>query len=126
MKAAFFFKLLLLSACLSLLYFGIAPGVSLMELLKLLAIGVVASVAVTVAYFEVRGVKAGDPVAVVADNAIPSIFGRQGFAAAGGRKNEQIRIKLGNGSEVTGIIESYPGIISPSKIRVVYEERLVE
>jgi len=126
MRAALFFKLLLASVCLSLVYFGLVPGVSLLELLKLVALGTVASVAVSVIYPEVRGVKAGDPVAVVTDAAIPSIFGKQGLAASSGRKNDQIKITLGNGAEVIGIVESYPGIISPSKIRVIYEERLVE
>ncbi|HSB46376.1 MAG TPA: hypothetical protein VLD37_00040 [Candidatus Bilamarchaeum sp.] len=126
MRLFMFFKLLLLCICAGLLWFGLAPGASLMGLLKIFALGIVASVAITVVYPEVRGIRAGDSVSVVTDSGIPSLIGRAGRAAAAGKKNDHIKILLQNGTEVMGIVESYTGIISPPRIRILYEERLVE
>ena len=126
MRLMMFFKLLLLVLCLSLLSFAVIPDSTLIGTLKILALGVVCSIVITVVYPEVRGVKAGDQVSVVTDSGIPAIIGRIGTASAAGKKNQQIKITLQNGNEVVGIIESYIGLISPPRIRVVYEERLVD
>jgi hypothetical protein len=125
MRLVMFGKLLLVSICLPLLYFGLASGVGIVECLKLMAIGTVASVAITAAYPEIRGIKSGDMVAVVSDSAIPSIIGKPGTAAADGRRNQKIKVRLDNGSEVLGQIEEYIGLISPPRVRLIYEEKLV-
>ena len=126
MRLMLFLKLMVVCACFSLLWFALEPDSSIMGLLKVAALGTVLSVAVTVIYPEVRGIKAGDTVSVVNDPGIPSIIGRRGLAAQAGKKNDQIKILLQNGTEVLGVIESYIGLISPPKIRTVYEERLVD
>jgi hypothetical protein len=126
MRLFLFFKILLLCVCAGLLWFALSSEATLMGLLKVLALGAVASIALTIVYPEVRGIRAGDSVSVVTDSGIPSLIGRMGRAAAAGKKNDQIKILLHNGTEVMGIIESYTGIISPPKIRILYEERLVE
>lgn len=126
MRLMLFIKLILVSLCLALLAFGLIPDWTLINTLKIMALGIVLSVAITAFYPEIRGIKTGDTVAVVSDSAISSLIGRLGVAAAGGKKNQQIKITLQNGNEVTGVIESYTGIISPPKIRVIYEERMVE
>ena len=126
MRIAMFFKLMLVSVCASLLAFALVPGMDVIEALKMLALGTVLSIAATAVYPEVRGIREGDTVSVVSDSGIPSIIGRLGTAAADARKNDQLRIMLGNGSEVTGVVESYTGIISPPRIRIIYEEKLVE
>jgi hypothetical protein len=126
MRIALFFKLIVLSLCAALLSFALVPEVMLMGALKIMALGTVLSIAVAAFYPEIRGIRAGDTVSVVADSGIPSIIGRLGTAAAAGRKNQQIKITLSNGSEVIGVVESYTGLVSPPRIRVLYEERLVE
>lgn len=126
LRLAFFFKLMIASLCVSLLSFALLPQMTLIMTLKALAFGTVLSIGVTAFYPEVRGIKEGDRVAVVTDSAIPGIIGRVGRAAADGRKTEKIRILLSNGSEVQGIIEDYSGLITPAKIRILYEEKLVE
>jgi hypothetical protein len=126
MRIAMFFKLMLVSVCASLLAFALVPGMDVVEALRMLALGTVLSIAATAVYPEVRGIREGDTVSVVSDSGIPSIIGRLGTAAADARKNDQLRIMLGNGSEVTGVVESYTGIISPPRIRIIYEEKLVE
>lgn len=124
MRLMLFLKLIIISLCLSLLSFAVL-SFSLMDALKAMALGTVASIAVTAFYPEMRGIKQGDVVAVVGDAAIPSIIGRLGTAASGGRKNDRIRIMFQNGGEVVGVIENYEGIISPPRIRLIYEERPV-
>jgi hypothetical protein len=126
MRLVMFFKLAIAALGISLLAFAILPDMSVIATLKMLALGVVLSMAVTAFYPEIRGVRAGDRVAVVTDSSIPAIIGRAGKAAAGGRKNDRIKITLGDGSEAMGVIESYTGLISHPRIRVIYEERLVE
>jgi hypothetical protein len=126
LRLIFFFKLLILSLCISLLSFALLPDATITGTLKVMALGIVISIGITVFYPEVRGVKEGDPVAVVSESAIPGIVGRVGRAMADGRKNDQIKIVLNNGAEIVGIIESYGGLLSPPKIKIVYEEKLVE
>jgi len=125
MRLMLFGKLMLVAICLPLLYFGLASGVGMIETLKLIALGTVASVGIAAFYPEIRGIKNGDAVSVVSDSAIPSLIGKMGTAEADGRKNQKIKVRLDNGSEVLGLIESYIGIISPPKIKLIYEEKLV-
>lgn len=125
MKAAIFFKIFVIAICVSLLYFAFSPEATLMMLLKMAAVGTVGAVAVSAFYPEVRGVKDGDSVSVVYGN-IPALMGKAGLAMEQGKKKEKIKVKLNNGNEVLGIIESYDGVLSPPRIRAVYEERLVE
>ncbi|MEW6035647.1 MAG: hypothetical protein AB1529_03470 [Candidatus Micrarchaeota archaeon] len=126
MRLKMLFKLLVLSLCMSLLAFALLPDSTLTFALKMMALGTVLSIAITAFYPEIRGIKAGDTVSVVTDSAIPSIIGRLGTATASGRKNQQIKIALQNGTEVIGVVESYTGLISPPRIRIIYEERLVD
>ncbi len=126
MRIAVFFKLMMASLCLSLLSFALVPGVGPVEAAKAMALGTVVSIGVTAFYPEIRGIKAGDTVSVVNDSNIPSLIGRLGVAAASAKKNQQLKITLPNGNEVIGIVESYTGLISPPKIRIIYEEKLVE
>lgn len=126
MRLILFGKLMVITICLSLAAFGLLPEATLMGTLKMLALGTVASVGITVFYPDLRGVKSGDTVSVVTNSALPGIIGRLGTASTDGRKNEQIKITLQNGSEVLGIIEGYVGLVTPAKIRIIYEEKLVD
>ncbi len=126
MRLMMFFKLMVISLCTSLLAFALLPGSSVMGTLKIMAVGTVLSIGVTAFYPEFRGIRAGDTVSVVTDSGIPAIIGRLGTAAASGKKNQKIKIMLQNGTEVLGVVESYTGMISPPRIRLLYEERLVD
>ena len=125
MRLLLFLKLLIISLCISLLSFALL-SFPLLEAARLMALATVASVAITAFYPDFRGVKQGDPVAVVTAASMSSLFGRPGRAAMHGKKNQQIKINLDNGTEVLGVIESYPGLVSPTKIRLLYEERPVD
>jgi len=126
MRIFLFFKLMLIAICLPLLWFGLSQGATVIDTLKMMAIGTVASVAITAFYPEIRGIKSGDVVAVVADERIPSLIGRPGRAVADGKRNDRIKITLSNGGEVVGVIENYNGLISPPRVRIIYEERPVD
>jgi len=121
-----FFKLVILSLCASLLFFALAPESTLVDTLKLMAFGTVSSIAVTAFYPDIRGIKLGDKVSVVNSSSTPGILGRLGKAMAHCKKNDRVKIVLDNGGEILGIVESYSGLISPPKIRAIYEERLVD
>ncbi|MBU0591224.1 hypothetical protein KKF81_02075 [Candidatus Micrarchaeota archaeon] len=126
MRLMLFFKLVILSLCASLLFFALAPESTLVDTLKLMAFGTVSSIAVTAFYPDIRGIKLGDKVSVVNSSSTPGILGRLGKAMAHCKKNDRVKIVLDNGGEILGIVESYSGLISPPKIRAIYEERLVD
>ena len=121
-----FFKLMILALCTSLVSFALLQNSTILGALKILALGTVFSIVITVFYPEIRGVKAGDTVSVVSGSGLPALLGRIGRASAAARKNEQVKIILDNGNEVVGQVESYIGLIGPAKIRLLYEEKLVE
>lgn len=125
-KFGIFGKLFLISLAASLIAFAVLPEAGFLFLAKILAIGIAVSIATAVVYPEVRGVKRGDPVSVVVSSSIPALIGRVGKSLSDGKKNNEIRVRFDNGEEAIGIIESYSGLISPPKIRILYEERITD
>ncbi len=115
----------MLSLILSLVYFGLSD-LSVLGLLKLVALGGGLSLLIAFAYPEIRGVKKGDEVVIVQDAATPGFLGKVGRALHNAKKMEKIRIRLDNGREILGVVEDHGGIISPPKVRMIYEERLIE
>lgn len=125
-KLHLFFKLFMASFVLSLLAFALIPEADLLFLLKALALGTALSVAIAVLYPQVRGVQQGDQVSVVTSSMIPALFGKGGIAISNGKLNSQIRIRLDNGREAVGVVESYNGLLTLPRVRLLYEEKLVE
>ena len=119
-----FFKLALVFLCVCLVCYSVL-NFSVIESVKIFAFGIFISIMTTVAYPEIRGIKKGDVVSVVTDSTALALFGRSGIAANNSRKKQEIKILFSNGTEVIGIVESYSGIISPPKIRLLYEEKPV-
>ncbi len=126
MKLGLFVKLFLVSSALALLAFALTPSTDILFLLKALALGMAISIIGALAYPEIRGVKRGDAVSVVISNSIPSFIGRVGRALSNARKNSELRVRFDNGEEAVGIVESYAGLISLPKIRIIYEEKMIE
>lgn len=124
MRLILFVKLFFISLAISLIFFALAPEADLLFLLKAVALGTAISIITTFLYPEIRGIKAGDTVSVVVNSALPSIIGRGGWALSNGRKEDEIRVRFDSGEEAVGVIESYEGIFSPPKIRLIYEEKL--
>ena len=126
MRLIFFLKLFFISLAISLAVFALTPNVGLLFLAKAIALGMGLSIVISLIYPEIRGVRQGDPVSVVLSNSIPFLLGRVGRAMSNARKNSEVRVRFDNGEEAVGIVESYSGIISPPKVRIIYEEKIVE
>lgn len=121
-----FLKLFAVAVVISLVAFAVMPDAGIMFLLKAIALGLALSIAITVFYPSVRGIKAGDSVSVVSNSFAPTIFGKGGIVMNTGRVNNEVRIRLDNGREAVGVVESYEGLFSLPRVRLVYEEKLVE
>lgn len=118
-------KIFISLAVLSLLYFGLVPQVSILSLLKLLAVSAAVSIVGAVFYPELRGIKIGDIVSVI-NTPSSLLLAKTGVALEAGRKSNRIKIRLNNGGEALGVIRSYTGIISPPKVEIIYEEKIHE
>lgn len=125
MKLGLFIKLLVVSTIVSLMAFALMEEATLLFLAKSLALGLGLSIAIAAVYPDIRGVRQGDNV-VVLTSSLPFFAGKIGRAMTSARKNNEIKIRFDNGEEAVGILESYAGLVSPPKVRILYEERLVE
>lgn len=126
MRLSLFFKLFLISFAVSLAVFAFIPNSTLMFLAKSIALGTGISIVITLFYPDLRGVRTGDIVSVVLNSSVHSLIGRVGRATTNARRNSEIRVRFENGEEAVGVVESYSGILSPPKVRVIYEEKIVE
>jgi len=125
LKIMLFVKSFLVLLMISFIVF-IFLDIDVLMLLKMAAGATVISVVFSIAYPEIRGVKGGDTVMIVTSDNPLTLVGRFGKAIDAGKKNATIKIKLKDGNEIVGIIEGYSGIITPPRVKPVYEERLVE
>ncbi|MEM4367123.1 MAG: hypothetical protein QW035_03265 [Candidatus Anstonellales archaeon] len=124
MRAFLFLKTIAFLVALSLISFGVLD-LTLGTLLKMIAGSFGIALLVAIFYPEIRGVKKGDKV-IVTTGDMPGSFniflGKVGEALTPGRAKQQIRVKLGKGKEVVGIVEDCGGIITEPKVRVIYYE----
>lgn len=125
MRLVLFAKTFILALVLALLYYALTP-IALSTLLKAIALGIAVSIVVAVFYPDLRGIKSGDKVSVVSRSALPFFMGKIGRAISEAKKNNELRVRFGNGEEAVAIVESYEGLFSPPKVRILYEEKLSE
>lgn len=126
MRLMLFLKLLLISIAISAAAFALLPDATLMFFIKATALGVALSIAITFIYPEIRGIRKGDIVSVVSNQSFTSFIGRIGRSLTDAKKNAEIRVRFDSGDEAVGIVESYNGILSPPKVRILYEEKIVK
>ena len=105
-----FLKLFVISVAVSLIFFALDPTLGLLDLAKFIALGAGISIIASLLYPSFRGIQKGDKVSVVFNSVIPSIFGKGGIAMSSGKLNSEIRIRLDDGREAVGVIESYEGL----------------
>ncbi len=116
--------LFILLTAISLILFGIL-NLSLMDLGRLLAFSLGLSLVYILAYPYIFKVKKGDEVIVVANSLVPSFLGRKGIIISDVKgKNQRVVVRLDDGSEVIGILESYEELFSPPRVRLIYEEKV--
>jgi len=125
MKIVLFAKVFFILLLFSLVFF-IFTQTDLLGLAKMLAASALLAVLFAFVYPELRGIKHGDTVMVISSDSPYSILGRFGTALNNAKKNSEIKIRLADGSEISGIVESYEGVLTPPRVRAIYEERLVE
>ena len=107
----------------SLIYFAITPGQGLLDLVKFIALSLGISIVFLLVYPRIRKVRKGDQVAITGSMPVPfaSFLGLTATALSDAAMGEEVKVKLGRGSEAVGMVESYEGLLSPPKIRLVYE-----
>ena len=107
----------------SLIYFAITPGQGLLELVKFMALSLGISIVFLLIYPRLRQVRKGDQVAITGSMPVPfaSLLGFSAIALSDAAMGEEVKVRLGRGSEAVGMVESYEGLLSPPKIRLVYE-----
>lgn len=125
MRAVLFLKSFFLLFVLSLAAF-VFTSMDLLTLAKLIAASILLSIIFVFVYPEIRGVKNGDIVMVISSDSPYSITTRFGKALSNARKNAEVKIRLSDGTEIVGILQSYEGFLTPPKVQVMYEEQLVE
>lgn len=121
MRFGIFIRLFLVSVVLALLIFAFAPEAGALDLAKMVAIGAAVSLIFSLVYPEIRGIRNGDLVSVVANSAMPVFFGKNGIAITSARVNNEITVRFDNGQEVKGVLESYAGFFTLPKVRAVVD-----
>lgn len=126
MSISMFAKTAALGIAAALIAFALYGG-DLLFLAKALALALGFSIVFAIFYPQVRGIRKGDRVSVVGGG-LPLLFGlgRSGLALDDSKVNREVRVKLEDGKEAIGIVESYEGILSPPKVRILYEEKFIE
>lgn len=107
----------------SLIYFAVTPGQGLLELAKFIALSLGLSIVFLLVYPRVRKVRKGDQVTITGSMPMPfaSFLGFTATALSDAQLGGEVRVRI-NGREAFGIVESYEGLLSPPKIRIVFEE----
>jgi membrane protein implicated in regulation of membrane protease activity len=119
-----FFALFLFLVAISLLAYGIF-SLSFDNLLRMLAISLGISLLFLIFYPRLRGVRKGDEVVVVTHSYVPSFLGRKGKIVKIAKNYVVVELEE-SGKEVTGVIESYEGLLSPPRVRIIYEEQIIK
>lgn len=119
MKAAQLFLGLL---AVSLIYFAVTPGQTLFDLFKYAALSAGLSLLFLLLYPRVRQVRKGDQVTIIGVGPFASLLGFTATAISDAAIGEEVRVSLGKGREAVGTVESYEGLFSPPRIKLIYEE----
>jgi hypothetical protein len=82
------------------------------------------SIGVALFYPDFRGIRKGDSVAL--SSGLPFFSNKLGVALTSGRKNGEIKVKFENGEEAVAVIEDYAGLITPPRVKILYQEKLNE
>ena len=106
----------------SLIYFAVTPGFGLMDLLKFSALSIGVTLLFILLYPKVKQVRKGDEVMIASAGPFASLLGLTAKAVSDAAVGEEVRVKVGRGREAVGTVESYEGLFSPAKIRLIYEE----
>ena len=122
-EGPFLFFLLLSVSLIAYALAGLSGG----ELLRAVALSFGITILYVLIYPRLRGVRKGDAVVVVAHTFVPSFLGRKGtLLSSASKQNQEVRVLLDNGVEVRGVLESFEELLSPPRVRLIYEERMTK
>lgn len=121
------FQLMLGLCALSLIYFAAAPGVELLTLAKMVAGSFGVTILFVLLYPQLRGVRKGDKVQVTGfagqmENPIMNLFGAIGISLVDCKMGDDIKVKIAGGRQAIGVLESYEGLFSPARVKLMYED----
>jgi len=119
-----FFALFGFLLALSLLTYGFL-NLNLDWLIRAIAVSLGISILFLIFYPRLRGVRKGDEVVVISHSFIPSFLGRKGKVIRVHKDHVVVRL-LEDGREITGVLESYEELLSPPRVRIVYEEQIIK
>lgn len=106
----------------SLIYFALTPGQTLFDLFKYSALSAGVSLLFLLLYPQIRQVRKGDQVTIIGVGPFASLLGFTATALSDAARGEELRVSLGKGREAVGTVESYEGVFSAPKIKLIYEE----
>jgi small nuclear ribonucleoprotein (snRNP)-like protein len=115
-------KLMVALFAVSLIAFAVDPGMGGLMLAKLLAASFGVSLLFVIGYPHLRGVKKGDRVQVMR-GALSQFLGFTGVVLEDCRVSEEVKVRLSRGREAIGVLESYEGLFSLPRVKLMYEER---
>lgn len=115
-------KLFLGLFAISLIYFALTPGQGLFDLLKYTALSAGVSMLFVLIYPRVKKVRKGDSVQISGAPFPFHFMGISAIADSDASLGEEVKVKLGKGRVAVGIVESYEGLFSPPRIRIMFEE----
>ena len=129
-----FLRLGVLFFAVSLIYFGITPGIGLGSLAKFLALSLGAAIILPVIYPFARGIKNGDKIQVIQESgsnlpfqAVTIIMGlSNGIALQNGRVGDAIKIELVDKSIAIAKISKYEGFFSNAEAKILQREIPIE
>ncbi|MBD3397982.1 hypothetical protein GF412_02330 [Candidatus Micrarchaeota archaeon] len=115
-------KIMVALFAVSLIAFAVDPGMGMLMLAKLLAASFGVSLLYVIAYPHIRGVRKGDRVQVMR-GALSQFFGFTAVALDDCRISEEVKVRLSRGREAVGVLESYEGLFSAPRVRLMYEQK---
>lgn len=125
------FQLMLGLCALSLIYFAAVPGVELLTLAKMIAGSFGVTILFVLLYPQLRGVRKGDKVQIVgfmpgplANNPVMNLFGAFGISTMDCKMGDDVKVRIGGGREAIGVLESYEGLFSPARVKLMFEENM--
>ena len=125
MKLLLFLKSFVILFAVSLVSFFFLPSPSFMLLLKLVALSLGVSILFSNVYPHIRGIRKGDKVMIAGSGLggefLSILLGASALENA--RIHKEIKLRLPNRRIAIGIVESYEGIISPPRVRLLYEAK---
>ncbi|MFH1095117.1 MAG: hypothetical protein V1728_02785 [Candidatus Micrarchaeota archaeon] len=103
----------------------VGAGGLIVRLFQYEALAFALALLLTIVYPRLLGVSKGERVLIITNDPVANhLIIRLATALEHKKLHELIKVGLDDGSEVVGLVDSYPGIISPARVSVKAENNL--